>query len=157
MSATSPPQMEARQLETMLALPGVAAFCKHLTTLLHKDAGARTRRRRIPSRRQARGAQDGRHYPLFTPSHATPPHAEPEKQAEESSNSCPICLSDLEGSDPVLTLQCTHQYHLECMLTWLRDHNTCPLCRCIAFYIMIAITIRPVRQHCYIPEVFCAL
>lgn len=47
--------------------------------------------------------------------------------------SCPICLEpfDQEEEDVVLQMPCArqHMFHRACLLQWLRDHNSCPVCR----------------------------
>jgi len=48
---------------------------------------------------------------------------------------CPICLCEFEtnaqGNAQGLATQmpCGHYFHEECLLQWLRSHNTCPVCR----------------------------
>lgn len=39
---------------------------------------------------------------------------------------CPICLNALEI--PYTTL-CGHQFHLLCLISWLKKHQSCPYCR----------------------------
>ncbi|PIA98760.1 hypothetical protein CB0940_03759 [Cercospora beticola] len=43
---------------------------------------------------------------------------------------CDICYDDMTG--PAKT-PCGHVYCLECLLSWLKQHNTCPTCRSILF------------------------
>jgi len=43
---------------------------------------------------------------------------------------CPVCLMDFESSHANATrMPCGHCFHDECLLQWLRAHNTCPVCR----------------------------
>lgn len=45
------------------------------------------------------------------------------------SNPCSICM---EGIDNVhMILRCDHKFHLECIHTWVKEHecHTCPMCR----------------------------
>ncbi|CAK7212411.1 hypothetical protein SBRCBS47491_001454 [Sporothrix bragantina] len=49
---------------------------------------------------------------------------EPDGHAE-----CTICISEVALNDEVLYLPCKHWFHEECVVTWLRQHNTCPVCR----------------------------
>jgi hypothetical protein len=40
---------------------------------------------------------------------------------------CPVCLDDLDGS--VMTLDCGHSFHRNCVALWFRRSPTCPVCR----------------------------
>lgn len=42
---------------------------------------------------------------------------------------CTICIDDLSLGDEVLVLPCKHWFHDECVVLWLKEHNTCPICR----------------------------
>jgi len=43
---------------------------------------------------------------------------------------CSICLEDFEGDQLVVsTERCQHIFHAECIIEWLRRHDTCPCCR----------------------------
>lgn len=42
---------------------------------------------------------------------------------------CHICLSDYESGDLKRVLPCSHNFHKECVDTWLKMNATCPLCR----------------------------
>ena len=48
----------------------------------------------------------------------------PEGKAE-----CTICIDELKKGDEVVVLPCKHWYHGECVTLWLKEHNTCPVCR----------------------------
>ncbi|KAJ4300482.1 hypothetical protein N0V88_003157 [Collariella sp. IMI 366227] len=48
----------------------------------------------------------------------------PEGKAE-----CTICIDDLKKDEEVVVLPCKHWYHGECVVLWLKEHNTCPICR----------------------------
>ncbi|KAL2267486.1 hypothetical protein VTJ83DRAFT_4763 [Remersonia thermophila] len=48
----------------------------------------------------------------------------PEGKAE-----CTICIDELKRGQEVMVLPCKHWYHEECVVLWLREHNTCPMCR----------------------------
>ena len=41
---------------------------------------------------------------------------------------CSICLDDLENK-LTTTTNCNHEFHIDCLNTWTRNHNSCPLCR----------------------------
>ncbi|KAL3120991.1 hypothetical protein niasHT_009642 [Heterodera trifolii] len=46
---------------------------------------------------------------------------------------CTICLGEIEKETPVKLLAilepCKHIFHNECISEWLKNHNTCPICR----------------------------
>jgi hypothetical protein len=43
---------------------------------------------------------------------------------------CPICLDDMmERVDELLKLKCPHIYHMNCILEWLENKTSCPVCR----------------------------
>ena len=46
-----------------------------------------------------------------------------------SSDVCGICLETMENRQHVYEVNCRHQLHGQCGLTWFRRNNTCPLCR----------------------------
>ena len=46
------------------------------------------------------------------------------------SATCSICAQEWQHGEEVRKLtRCRHYFHKSCVDTWLRDHNTCPLCR----------------------------
>lgn len=51
----------------------------------------------------------------------------------KSGEPCSICLEDFETLQNVKTLPCQHEYHAECIDTWLTSRSgKCPLCRTTA-------------------------
>lgn len=42
---------------------------------------------------------------------------------------CSICIDDMEEGQTAVFLPCKHWFHEECVVLWLREHNTCPICR----------------------------
>lgn len=44
-------------------------------------------------------------------------------------DSCAICLSSLCSNNDIYALKCTHQYHLMCIISWLKTNDTCPICK----------------------------
>lgn len=42
---------------------------------------------------------------------------------------CPICIGSFEHGDEVAHLHCGHQFHRECIASWLSVRDTCPTCR----------------------------
>ncbi|KAL5119698.1 hypothetical protein ACEQ8H_002304 [Pleosporales sp. CAS-2024a] len=46
-----------------------------------------------------------------------------------SSEDCTICLEPLTASAAVQTTGCKHAYHSACLLSWMEQTSTCPMCR----------------------------
>jgi len=46
---------------------------------------------------------------------------------------CPICMDDFQKPDDEfredVKTNCGHYFHLDCILKWTEENNTCPLCR----------------------------
>ena len=51
-----------------------------------------------------------------------------EKNKQED-NKCSICFETMLNNGELRTTPCGHTFHSECLNTWLRTKNTCPLCR----------------------------
>lgn len=47
----------------------------------------------------------------------------------EGKAECTICIDDMHKGDEVTVLPCKHWFHGECVTLWLKEHNTCPICR----------------------------
>lgn len=47
----------------------------------------------------------------------------------EGKAECTICMDDLTKGEEVTVLPCSHWFHGECVTLWLKQHNTCPICR----------------------------
>lgn len=43
--------------------------------------------------------------------------------------SCAVCTDDFIAMERVTRLPCGHEFHRECVTTWLKRHCTCPVCR----------------------------
>ena len=46
----------------------------------------------------------------------------------EGDDECSICLQTL-NSQKIKVLPCEHTFHTDCILEWLTNTNTCPICR----------------------------
>ncbi|KAI9657262.1 MAG: hypothetical protein M1831_004451 [Alyxoria varia] len=42
---------------------------------------------------------------------------------------CSICMSEVKKGDVVNVLPCNHWFHPDCAKMWLKEHDTCPICR----------------------------
>jgi E3 ubiquitin-protein ligase RNF115/126 len=42
---------------------------------------------------------------------------------------CSVCKDDFNEKEVVLNLPCKHYFHCDCILPWLKEHNSCPTCR----------------------------
>jgi hypothetical protein len=49
--------------------------------------------------------------------------------ADSTKMECTICLNEVRLGDEVTVLPCQHWFQGECVGAWLKQHNTCPLCR----------------------------
>jgi hypothetical protein len=47
----------------------------------------------------------------------------------EMKGECTICIDEVRVGDEVLVLPCKHWFHEECASLWLKQHNSCPVCR----------------------------
>jgi hypothetical protein len=42
---------------------------------------------------------------------------------------CCICLEEISLGEKSILLPCGHMFHSNCIVTWLKKNNTCPMCR----------------------------
>ncbi|KAK2060992.1 hypothetical protein LY76DRAFT_391556 [Colletotrichum caudatum] len=47
----------------------------------------------------------------------------------EGKTECTICIDDFNEGDEATVLPCKHWFHDQCVVMWLKEHNTCPICR----------------------------
>ena len=51
-----------------------------------------------------------------------------ERKAGENSE-CIVCLENFDAGDKITTLPCVHIFHTECIESWLKTNNHCPMCQ----------------------------
>jgi hypothetical protein len=42
---------------------------------------------------------------------------------------CCICCCEFVAHDKLMKLRCGHEFHVECIETWLRAKRACPVCK----------------------------
>jgi len=42
---------------------------------------------------------------------------------------CSVCKEDFNEKEEVINLPCKHYFHCDCIMPWLKEHNSCPTCR----------------------------
>lgn len=47
----------------------------------------------------------------------------------ELKGECTICIDEVKVGDEAVVLPCKHWFHEQCVVLWLKQHNTCPICR----------------------------
>ncbi|ROW02333.1 hypothetical protein VSDG_02470 [Cytospora chrysosperma] len=52
-----------------------------------------------------------------------------EMMGDNGKAECTICIDEMQLGDEVTVLPCKHWFHGECVTLWLKEHNTCPVCR----------------------------
>ena len=48
---------------------------------------------------------------------------------DSEKRNCLICIEDFKNGDKSTTLPCFHFFHTNCILTWLKTQNFCPICK----------------------------
>lgn len=49
--------------------------------------------------------------------------------ADDEKCSCAVCMEDYAVDEEISIMPCLHKFHRECINTWLRQSNTCPICK----------------------------
>ena len=50
-------------------------------------------------------------------------------KGEIETPNCCICISEIKKAQKTVLLPCEHMFHWNCCHTWLKQNNTCPVCR----------------------------
>merc|ERR1712190_264137 len=56
-------------------------------------------------------------------------HRKYKAKGESASVECGICISRFRDNQTVTRLSCDHQFHKNCLETWLEQKGQCPMCR----------------------------
>ncbi|BFF90650.1 E3 ubiquitin-protein ligase RZF1-like [Drosophila madeirensis] len=43
---------------------------------------------------------------------------------------CSVCKESLQADEILKSMPCKHEFHKHCLIRWLKEARTCPLCRC---------------------------
>lgn len=62
----------------------------------------------------------------------TSSHLEDGSSADQELNFCTICQMDYNDQEKIGMLDCSHEYHVDCIKKWLAVKNSCPVCKCTA-------------------------
>nr|GMD83642.1 E3 ubiquitin-protein ligase RHF1A-like isoform X2 [Ipomoea batatas] len=65
---------------------------------------------------------------LILPSECAAPPASFVVAAVSGDDDCSICLEPFSCRDPRTVAECTHGYHLQCILEWSQRSKECPIC-----------------------------
>ncbi|KAM3359044.1 E3 ubiquitin-protein ligase MPSR1 [Capsicum galapagoense] len=48
---------------------------------------------------------------------------------EDEKDECVVCLDEMGVGEVVKEMPCKHRFHGDCVVTWLKSHGSCPICR----------------------------
>lgn len=54
---------------------------------------------------------------------------EREREKQECSKRCAVCLEDFEPKEEVMLTPCKHVFHEDCVVPWVTGKGQCPVCR----------------------------
>jgi len=59
------------------------------------------------------------------------PRTRVNQQQVDNESQCTTCMDQFNYNEEVAELGCHHIFHADCLVPWLRNHNTCPICRAV--------------------------
>ncbi|XP_075477268.1 putative E3 ubiquitin-protein ligase RHB1A isoform X2 [Primulina tabacum] len=54
--------------------------------------------------------------------------SEPLTVSTDEDDTCPTCLEEYDKENPKILTECSHHFHLSCILEWKERSNMCPIC-----------------------------
>ena len=51
------------------------------------------------------------------------------EKKEQETVACAICLEDFKLEEEVMLTPCSHMFHENCIVPWVKSHAQCPICR----------------------------
>jgi len=51
------------------------------------------------------------------------------KKKKHTTETCSVCLDDFNDGEKISECTCKHRFHQKCLLQWLNQNNSCPLCK----------------------------
>ncbi|XP_047314931.1 E3 ubiquitin-protein ligase RNF38-like [Impatiens glandulifera] len=56
-----------------------------------------------------------------------------EEEEDDGKSSCVVCLEDFKPYENVMTTPCSHMFHEDCILPWMKSNGKCPVCRAVIY------------------------
>ncbi|OVA14473.1 zinc finger protein [Macleaya cordata] len=59
----------------------------------------------------------------------TSSHWNEPRDVDKETEICIVCQAEYENQEKIGTLDCGHEYHVDCIKQWLLEKNVCPICK----------------------------
>ena len=66
---------------------------------------------------------------IFSDTRKRSSHESADDGNHDGRSSCSICIEEYELGEEISTLPCLHMFHRNCINRWLRQSNSCPICK----------------------------
>ena len=66
---------------------------------------------------------------FFIPRHLRSERFDYKAEVPPDGTECEICLSEITNGESYLSTPCHHYFHEACLMRWVREQHTCPVCR----------------------------